>query len=183
MELLLVMFTEKGERREFPVKANKKATIGRNTECSLQIPLGVVSRRHCEIRTKTDKVTVRDLGSSNGTYVNDKRIQEFQLHPGDTLKVGPVIFTVVIDGEPDEIKPVPTILDAGKKEKKDKKEKPTPKPVASGPKNPDDTGSIDLEDSAAPLDLVLDHEEEQEDDDGRPNPLSELEELSRQKKH
>jgi pSer/pThr/pTyr-binding forkhead associated (FHA) protein len=141
MELLLVMFTDKDERRDFPIKS-KKATIGRNTECSLQIPLGMVSRRHCELRVKDGEVIVRDLGSSNGTYVNDRRIQEYKLHAGDTLRVGPVIFTVVIDGEPGEIKPVHTVIDSAKKEKL--KEKPTPKPVASAPKNPDDTGSIDL---------------------------------------
>jgi pSer/pThr/pTyr-binding forkhead associated (FHA) protein len=175
MELLLVMFTDKGERRDFRLKTSRKSTIGRNTECSLQIPLGMVSRRHCEIRVKDGNVIVRDLGSSNGTYVNDKRIQEFKLHGGDTLKIGPVIFTVVIDGEPDEIKPIPTILEHHKKNKKEKREKPS----HSGPRNPDDTGSIDLEDSAAPLDLVLD---DREDDDEPVNPLAELEALSRQKK-
>jgi hypothetical protein len=96
------------------------------------------------------------------------------LRPGDRLKVGPVIFTVVIDGDPAEIAPIPTILEGQKKKKQ--KEKPTPKPVA--PKNPDDTGSIDLNDSAASLDLTLDDEAEE----GSGNPLSELEELSRQKK-
>jgi len=175
MELSLVMFTDKGERRDFPVKS-KKATIGRNTECHIQIQLGMVSRRHCEIRVNGDEeVHVRDLGSSNGTYVNDKRVQESELKPGDTLKVGPVIFTLVIDGQPEEIEPVKTIVESKKREKR---EKPTPKPMAAKPNNPDDTGSIDLDDSAAPLDLVLNDEE----DDDDTNPLSALEELSRQKK-
>jgi pSer/pThr/pTyr-binding forkhead associated (FHA) protein len=175
MELVLVMFTDKEERRDFPVKS-KKATIGRNTECSLQIPLGMVSRRHCEIRVKGGEVTVRDLGSSNGTYVNNKRVQEAELEAGDTLTVGPVIFTVVIDGEPEEILPIRTVVEKAKKEKKSK---PSPKPMPSAPKNPDDTGSIDLEDSSASLDLELEEEGEQA---GPANPLSELEALSRQKK-
>jgi len=175
MELSLVMFTEKGERRDFPIKS-KKATIGRNTECHIQIQLGMVSRRHCEIRVNGDEeVHVRDLGSSNGTYVNNKRVQEAEVMAGDTLKVGPVIFTVVIDGAPVEVETVKTILEGKKREKI---EKPTPKPVAAKPTNPDDTGSIDLDDSAAPLDLVLNDEEE----DDEVNPLSELEALSRQKK-
>lgn len=174
MEITLVMFTDKLERRDFAIKSKKKATIGRNTECTLQIPLAIVSRRHCELRIDDDELFVRDLGSSNGTYVNDKRVQEAMLRPGDRLTVGPVIFTIVIDGDPAEITPVPTVLEGQKKKKL--KEKPTPKPVA--PKNPDDTGSIDLNDSAASLDLTLDDEAE----DGSDNPLSELEELSRQKK-
>jgi len=175
MDLALVMFTEKGERRDFPIKS-KKATIGRNTECHIQIQLGMVSRRHCEIRVNGDEeVHVRDLGSSNGTFVNDKRVQETEVMAGDRLKVGPVIFTVVIDGAPVEIDPVKTVIEGKKKEKK---EKPTPKPVAAKPTNPDDTGSIDLDDSAAPLDLVLNDEEDEEEG----NPLSELEALARQKK-
>src|SRR5579862_8615841 len=99
MKVKLVMFTQKGERREFKVR-HDKAVIGRNKECDIQIGLEVVSRQHSELTQKEDVLHVRDLGSSNGTWVNKKRIQESELHAGDTLTVGPVIFTVVIDGEP-----------------------------------------------------------------------------------
>jgi predicted component of type VI protein secretion system len=136
MNVALVMFTEKGERRDFAITRNR-ALIGRNTECDIRVPLGMVSRRHCELVLQNDQAVVRDLGSSNGTYVNNKRIQESALAPGDTLTVGPVIFTAVINGEPKTIKPILTILHrrsgaAGRK----------PAPVAK-----DDTGSLDLESS------------------------------------
>lgn len=47
-----------------------------------------VSRRHCEIGAQEGKWTVRDLGSSNGTFLNGERIEQHDLKDGDTLKVG-----------------------------------------------------------------------------------------------
>jgi len=159
------MFTDKGERREFTV-AGPKTVLGRNTECAIQIPLGDISRRHCELIIKKDRVGVRDLGSSNGTYVNNKRIQQAEIKAGDTLTIGPVIFTVVIDGTPDEIKPIRTILEV-------KKKKPTPKPAPA--KENDESGTVDLEDSA---ELEI---QEDKDSSGSGVPV-ELEELSKQRK-
>jgi pSer/pThr/pTyr-binding forkhead associated (FHA) protein len=144
MEVSLVMFTPSGERREF--KVGKKTIIGRNTESHIQIPLPIVSRRHCELRIEDERVLVRDLGSSNGTYINNNRIQQSELHVGDTLTVGPVIFTAVIDGRPTEIQPILTVLD---------NPKPSRKPPSPKPKNPDDTGSVDLDNSGS-LDILLD---------------------------
>jgi pSer/pThr/pTyr-binding forkhead associated (FHA) protein len=136
MELTLVMFTEKGERRSFPV-TKTRAVIGRNTECDLQISLGMVSRRHCELNVKKDKVMVRDLGSSNGTYVAGKRIQESEISAGETLTIGPVIFTVVINGKPESVKPALTILHRRKKTAERRPE----------PSRKSDSGTVDLEGS------------------------------------
>ena len=46
------------------------------------------------------KITVRDLGSRNGTLVNDEPVEETQLKAGDVLKIGPVEFVIQIDGVP-----------------------------------------------------------------------------------
>ncbi len=161
MDVVLVMFTDKGERRNFPVQA--KTVIGRNTECNIQIPLAEVSRQHCELTLKKDKVAVRDLGSSNGTYVNNKRVQQAELGAGETLTVGPVIFTVTINGTPKEIKPVRTII-GGKKAKPEAAKKPTPQ-------KKDETGSVDLEDSAT-LEIL--------DDADKSGSLAALEEMPKQ---
>ena len=69
-----------------------------------------MSRRHCEIGPgeKRSELVVRDLGSSNGTYVNGKRVAETKLEPGDRLSIGPVTFIVRIDGQPAEIVPQDT---------------------------------------------------------------------------
>ena len=145
MDVALVMFTEKGERRNFAV-AGPKVVIGRNTECDIQIPLGEISRRHCEIVVKKDKIAVRDLGSSNGTYVNNKRIQQAEVGAGETLTVGPVIFTVVINGAPAEIKPIRTVVQVPKKK--------SAKKAAAAKK--DETGSVDFaapEEREVPVEL------------------------------
>lgn len=85
--------------------------VGRKNDCDLRIPLTSVSRQHCEIEVADDQIKVRDLGSSNGTYYNSTRVQEAALSAGDEIVIGPVVFTVVVDGQPEDIKPVRTIVD------------------------------------------------------------------------
>ena len=105
MEVSLVMFKADGTRRDFPV-AKQRIVVGRKPDCDLRIPLSSVSRQHCEIRVDGQQLHVRDLGSSNGTYHNNVRVQEAVLSAGDQIVIGPVVFTVVIDGEPEHILPV-----------------------------------------------------------------------------
>jgi len=107
MDLKLVMFKANGQRKDFPV-VSPVTTIGRAEDCDLRIPLLSVSRRHCELTVSEDVAKIKDLGSSNGTYVNNARVNEGALKPGDRLVVGPVVFTVQIDGAPEEIHPVKT---------------------------------------------------------------------------
>ncbi|HTV47429.1 MAG TPA: FHA domain-containing protein [Phycisphaerae bacterium] len=109
MELTFVMFKEDGKRRDFQLK--KQVTIiGRGNDCDLQIPLLNISRKHCQIKVQGNTVMVEDLGSSNGTYHNNQRVDEPEsLDPGDYVRIGPVTFTVVIDGEPKQIKPIRSI--------------------------------------------------------------------------
>jgi len=104
------MFTADGKRRDFPIKKGR-VIIGRTNSCGLRVPLSSVSREHCEISIHGDEIILRDLGSSNGTYHNNLRIQEAEVLPGDEISIGPVVFTVVVDGKPDDIEPVRTIID------------------------------------------------------------------------
>ena len=162
MEVVLVMF--KGdEQREFPL-SDRRTILGRRQDCQLRIPTRDVSRRHCEISPgeKRSELIVRDLGSSNGTYVNGNRIAEAKLEPGDRLTVGPVTFVVQIDGKPADIKPediTPT------------REEPE-KAVVPVPMDAVDTDDIldlgdidfDLDDPTAAIDAVLDEEDEEDED-------------------
>jgi len=109
MEVTLVMFKADGTRRDFSVRGDRM-TIGRKNSCDLRIPLSSVSRQHCEVRLEGDGVSIHDLGSSNGTFVNEERVQQETLRPGDAVVVGPVVFTVVIDGQPETVKPIRTLL-------------------------------------------------------------------------
>ena len=113
MEVKLIMFREDGTRREFAVP-HGVTTIGRKDDCNIRIPLASVSRRHAEISVDEEGVVLKDLGAANGTFLNNHRITEEDLEPGDQMMIGPVIFTVQIDGEPgnDEIIEVRTKISA-----------------------------------------------------------------------
>lgn len=108
MDISLVMFKANGDRRDFKVRG--RAIIGRKHSCDLRIPLPNVSRQHCEIVVEGQTAKVHDLGSSNGTYHNSKRIDQAVLSAGDEVVVGPVIFTIIIDGQPQDILPVRTVV-------------------------------------------------------------------------
>lgn len=109
MDARFVMFKENGERKDFTLES-ETTIVGRKEDCDLRIPLAEVSRRHAQITLRGRKVTLRDLGSANGTYVNNKRINEIDLKAGDHVVVGPVVFTVQVDGQPGDIRPVKTKL-------------------------------------------------------------------------
>lgn len=75
-----------------------KCLIGRSDECHLRPQSEAISRRHCVIITTESEVAVRDLGSRNGTFVNDERInEEAVLLQGDILRVGPLEFEVQLE--------------------------------------------------------------------------------------
>ena len=71
--------------------------LGRDESCDVLIEDPGVSRRHCEFRVTTDGphivCSLRDLGSTNGTFVNSERITSQRLEPGDRVTVGRTSFT------------------------------------------------------------------------------------------
>ncbi len=70
-------------------------SIGRHDDCQIRIRSSLVSRRHCELFEEGNNLILRDLGSSNGTFVNDKRVLGQQtLKPGDILTIGGVTLRV-----------------------------------------------------------------------------------------
>lgn len=78
-----------------------KATvvIGRSSKCDLQIDQESVSRNHARISSNDGKVSVEDLESTNGTYVNDEVVAgKVQLRNGDLIKVGRTIFKFIAGG-------------------------------------------------------------------------------------
>ena len=77
--------------------------IGRQQDCQIRIPVDAVSRHHAELRVAGNKIAIKDLGSSNGTFVNKRRVSETELGPGDTVAIGPALFVVRVDGQPSSI--------------------------------------------------------------------------------
>ena len=73
-----------------PVYVLTKPTtvLGRSTDCDLRLSDPGVSRRHVELRHDRGRVVLRDLGSTNGTLVNDSRAVETELLDGDRIRVG-----------------------------------------------------------------------------------------------
>jgi predicted component of type VI protein secretion system len=72
--------------------------FGRGSECHIQPNSDWVSRQHCLLHVSDEDVSVRDLGSRNGTLVNGHRVVgELPLHHGDQLQVGPLVFEIHLD--------------------------------------------------------------------------------------
>jgi diguanylate cyclase (GGDEF)-like protein len=77
---------------------NPSLIIGRSSKCDVQIDQESVSRNHCKLINTGKSVLVRDLGSTNGTYVNDDPVDEHVLRDGDLIKVGRTIFKFLTGG-------------------------------------------------------------------------------------
>jgi hypothetical protein len=69
-------------------------TIGRGSDTTVRVDDPYTSRRHCEINRLNGALVVRDLNTTNGTFVNGLRITESHILPGDRLTVGETRFLV-----------------------------------------------------------------------------------------
>ena len=69
-------------------------TIGRSAGAEFIVDAALVSRLHCRLTATPDALQVEDLGSTNGTFVNGKRVRTSQLRDGDMLAVGRVQLKV-----------------------------------------------------------------------------------------
>jgi pSer/pThr/pTyr-binding forkhead associated (FHA) protein len=125
-------------------------SLGRHDDCVIRIKSAQVSRRHCELYEVGDHLMLRDLGSSNGTYVNGKRVTgEQSLKHGDEVTVGAVTLRVAKLGKP--VSPLPA--------------SPESKPKAG------DTAIVDAIEFDSSADADADEEEfEMEFDDGEAPP-------------
>jgi hypothetical protein len=79
--------------------------VGRDPACDITYDDALLSRRHAEFVTAGNQVTVRDLGSRNGVFVNGAKIAERSLRSGDVVQIGPVRARYVADDVPLSIAP------------------------------------------------------------------------------
>jgi pSer/pThr/pTyr-binding forkhead associated (FHA) protein len=78
----------------FRIRPGGIKTVGRAARADFIVDAALVSRLHCRITAAADKLEVVDLRSTNGTFVNGKRVQKAQLADGDKLRVGRVELTI-----------------------------------------------------------------------------------------
>ena len=71
---------------------------GRSMQTDIPLDDEAVSRHHARFSWTGSAFTVKDLGSTNGTYVNDKTVQELLLRDGDQIKIGRTIFKFIHSG-------------------------------------------------------------------------------------
>jgi pSer/pThr/pTyr-binding forkhead associated (FHA) protein len=97
----------------------ERATVGRVEDNTFQIADGSVSSHHAEIVLRGAEILIRDLNSTNGTFINNEKISESLLKPGQTLRFGQVELKID-DGQPSAPAPAASAAPA-----------PAPAPAAS----------------------------------------------------
>src|SRR5688500_7357557 len=98
LSLMVADGVHKGKLIPIPVA---EFVIGRDENCQLRPSSPAVSKRHCAIHVRGDKVFVQDFGSTNGTFVNDQPVTgETEVKDGDKLVVGPLVFQIKVAAAP-----------------------------------------------------------------------------------
>jgi pSer/pThr/pTyr-binding forkhead associated (FHA) protein len=81
---------------EFPLKSDKQIIVGRSSELDMVLVEDMVSRKHAKIVVSGGKVTIEDLGSTNGTFVNGEKVKQARLKEGDRILIGTSILKLVV---------------------------------------------------------------------------------------
>ncbi len=108
MDVRLVI--ERGAKRKELRFRGDEAVVGRSHGNTVRIPSAEVSRQHCRLFLNDGLVTIEDLGSVNGTFLNGQRVNQSEIvRPGDSVEVGPVRFVVEYELTPDALDRLHTI--------------------------------------------------------------------------
>ncbi len=81
---------------EFPLQVDKPIVVGRSSDLDMVLVEDMVSRRHAKIVLSSDQITIEDLGSTNGTFVNGEKVKKARLKEGDRVLIGTSILKVVL---------------------------------------------------------------------------------------
>ena len=95
----LVILTEGLTGRAHELNVDR-TTIGRVEDNMFQIAEASVSSHHCEVHLRGSEILIRDLNSTNGTFINGEKITESILKPGQTLRLGNVELKLDAPGTP-----------------------------------------------------------------------------------
>jgi pSer/pThr/pTyr-binding forkhead associated (FHA) protein len=118
---LVVVNTGKASGQTIPIRV-AQFVIGRDPQCNLRPSSAMISKRHCALIIKEGEVRLHDFDSTNGTFLNDERVQgDVAVKNDDVLKVGPLTFRVVVEMPvaPSKPTPPPPAKTAGKSSEED----------------------------------------------------------------
>jgi pSer/pThr/pTyr-binding forkhead associated (FHA) protein len=135
-----------GDVKTAEIKLRLPSTVGRGRGTTIMLPHPLVSRQHCELFESNGQLMVRDLGSLNGTFVNNQRITESPLPPGELLTIGTVTFRAMYEANPDSQPP----SGAGPQLKPKRSETEAPLPAANDVDFEFDEPAIPVDEDAAP---------------------------------
>lgn len=97
MKVKLVVAQGVHTGKEIPI-AGAEFAIGRDPQCQLRPSSPAISKKHCAVIVRGNKVFVRDFGSTNGTFVNDVAVKdEVEVTDQAQLKAGPLAFVIAIE--------------------------------------------------------------------------------------
>lgn len=163
LEVVLVRIAKNGTTVPVPL-ARQKTLVGRLDDCHIRVPVAGISRKHCEFVVDDDSVELNDLDSSNGTFVNQARINSVELEAGDLVSFGGLVFVVKIDGAPSKIDaqslfkqglPVVEPTDG-------QVPAPTESPKKSTPMTVPETAIGDMSDDSSMMDFEFDFDDDEE---------------------
>ena len=77
-----------------------KTTVGRVEDNAFQIAEPSVSSHHCEVLLRGNDIVVKDLNSTNGTYINGQKVTESPIKPGQILRLGQIEMRLETDTPP-----------------------------------------------------------------------------------
>ncbi len=98
MDATLTIRAGRSAGKSFTLAEGARATLGRSEACDFQVVEEGVSRTHCLIENKGDRLLLTDLGSSNGTHVNDQPVVSSYLHDHDRVRIGTATIEVAMAG-------------------------------------------------------------------------------------
>jgi diguanylate cyclase (GGDEF)-like protein len=79
----------------------QEVELGRDAACAVRLPSDDVSRRHARIAVDGEGHLLVDLASTNGTWVNGRRVEVHRLRAGDRLRLGGFVARYVAEGDPE----------------------------------------------------------------------------------
>lgn len=112
MKLELAVLKKDGSSQIIPIEASE-VVIGRSSKNQVSLDEKTVSRQHCKLTSNGEKLTIEDLDSTNGTYVEGVKVKAQELKGGEKIKLGKLEMQVNVseNGQPSEEKSAKAVED------------------------------------------------------------------------